>query len=135
MIGGYDESSVDMGPRRDASLAEGAVLVETLGAVRSGGLVQAIGSFEFVGTDKAYFSKLTRVASNSLKGIYIRFCVHSREPGGLPLEPSSWRGTSVSEDIPSGRQQPRYAVDTHQNRFTRPCSLLFLCFSLCPACV
>ena len=35
LIGGCDDSSVDMGPRRDVSLAEGVVLVQTLGAVRA----------------------------------------------------------------------------------------------------
>ena len=33
MIGGCDGSSVDMGRRRDVSLAEGVVLVQTLGPV------------------------------------------------------------------------------------------------------
>ena len=67
MIGGYDESSVDMGPRRDASLAEGAVLVETPGAVRAERLVRTIGSFELVGADKAFSSKLTRIVRKALK--------------------------------------------------------------------
>ena len=35
MIGGCDDSSVDMGRRRDVSLADVVVLVETLGAVRA----------------------------------------------------------------------------------------------------
>ena len=35
MIGGCDDSSVDMGRRCDVSLADVVVLVETLGAVRA----------------------------------------------------------------------------------------------------
>ena len=35
LIGGCDDSSVDMGRRRDVSLADVVVLVETLGAVRA----------------------------------------------------------------------------------------------------
>ena len=35
LIGGCDDSSVDMGRRRDVSLAEGVVLVQTPGAVRA----------------------------------------------------------------------------------------------------
>ena len=45
LIGGCDYSSVDMGPRRDVSLAEVVVLVKTPGAVRAGGLVQTIDPF------------------------------------------------------------------------------------------
>ena len=67
MIGGCDDPSVDMGPRRDGFLEEGAVLVETLGAVRAGRLVRTIGSFEFFGAYKAYFSKLNRIARKALK--------------------------------------------------------------------
>ena len=36
LIGGCGGSSVEMGPRRDVSHAEGVVLVKTLGAVRAG---------------------------------------------------------------------------------------------------
>ena len=122
-----------MGPRRDLFLAEGVVLIETLGAVRARGrLVRSIGSFEFVRTDKAYFSELTRIVSKALKWLkYASACTAE----SLPPEPSFGRGTLISEDAPSERQEPKYAVDTHQNRFTRPCSLLFLCLSLNPACV
>ena len=45
LIGGFDEFSVDMGPRRDASFAKGEVMVQTLGAVRAGWLVRTIGYF------------------------------------------------------------------------------------------
>ena len=58
-----------MGPRRDVTLAEGVVLVQTLGAVRAGRLVRTIDSFEFVGTDKAYSNKLTRIVRKALKGL------------------------------------------------------------------
>ena len=69
LIEGCDDSSVDMGPRRDVTLAEGVVLVQTLGEVRAGRLVRTIGSFEFVGTDQAYSSKLNRIARKALKGL------------------------------------------------------------------
>ena len=36
LIGGYGNSSVDMGPRRDTSIAVGVVLIGALGAVRAG---------------------------------------------------------------------------------------------------
>ena len=39
------DSPVDMGLRRDYSLAEGVFLVGTLGAVRAGGLVRTIDFF------------------------------------------------------------------------------------------
>ena len=58
-----------MGPRRGVSLAEGVLLVRTLGAVRAGRLVRTIGSFEFIGTDKAYSRKLTRIVRKALKGL------------------------------------------------------------------
>ena len=51
MIGKCDDSSVDMGPRRDVSLAKGVVLIETPGEVRAGRLVRTIYFFEFVGND------------------------------------------------------------------------------------
>ena len=51
-----------MGPWRDVFLAEGVVLVQTPGAVRAGGLVRTINFFKFVGTDKAYSSKLNKIA-------------------------------------------------------------------------
>ena len=69
MIGECDGSSVDMGPRRDVSLAEGLVLIETPGEVRAGRLVLTIGYFEFVGTHKAYSRKLSRIARKALKGL------------------------------------------------------------------
>ena len=56
LIGGCDDSSVVMGPRRDVSLAEGVGMVQTLGEGRAGRQVRAIGSFEFVGTDKAFLA-------------------------------------------------------------------------------
>ena len=59
LIGGCDDSFVDIGPRRDVTLAEDVVLVEAPGVVRVGRQVRTIGSFEFVGTGKAYSSKLT----------------------------------------------------------------------------
>ena len=66
LIGGCGDSSVDMGQRRHVSLAEGLVLIGTLGAIRAGGLVRTIDSFEFIGTDKAYSSKLIRIARKAL---------------------------------------------------------------------
>ena len=69
MIGGCDGSSVDMGPRRDVSLAGGMVLIETLGVVRAGRLVRTIDSFEFVGTDRAHSSKPTKISRKALKGL------------------------------------------------------------------
>ena len=58
-----------MGRRRDVSLAKGVVLVQSLVAVRAGRLVRTIDSFEFVGTDKAYSSKQTRIDRKALKGL------------------------------------------------------------------
>ena len=68
MIRGCDDSSVDMDPRRDVSLAEGEVLVQPQGAVRARRLVRTIESFEFVRTDRAYSSKLETNARKALKG-------------------------------------------------------------------
>ena len=59
---------------------EGLVLVQTLRAVRAGSLVRTIGPFDYVGTDKAYSSKLTRFVRKALKAL-LRFCVHSRASG------------------------------------------------------
>ena len=67
MIGGCGNSSVDY---RDVFLAEGVVLVQTPGAVRAKRLVRAIGYFEFVGTDKDYSSKLSRIVRKAPKGLY-----------------------------------------------------------------
>ena len=58
LIEGCDDSSVDMGRRRDVTLADVVVLVQTPGAVPAGRLVRTIDSFEFVGTDTANSSKL-----------------------------------------------------------------------------
>ena len=58
-----------MGLRRDVSLAESVVLVETLGAVRAGRLVRIIGSFEFVGASKIHLSKLNRIIPKALNGL------------------------------------------------------------------
>ena len=69
MIGGCGDSFVDVGPLLDVSLAEGVVFVETLGAVRAGGLVWTIDTFEFVGTDTVYSGKLTRIVRKALKGL------------------------------------------------------------------
>ena len=69
LIGGCDGSSVDTSTAQ-FSLAEGLVLIETPGAVRAGKLVWTIGSFEIAGTEKAYSSKLNRVAVKALKGLY-----------------------------------------------------------------
>ena len=69
LIGECGGSFAGMGPRREVSLAEGAILVKTFGAIRAGRLVRAIGSFQFVGTCKAYFSELTRVVLKALKGL------------------------------------------------------------------
>jgi len=85
---------------------EGLVLVETPGTVRAGRLVRAIGSFECVGTDKECPSKLTRIFLKALKGLYCATAFTAESLERLPQEPSFWRGTSISEDIPSERQQP-----------------------------
>ena len=44
-------------------------MVGTPGADRAGRMVRTIDSFEFVGTDKAYVRKLTRIVSKALKGL------------------------------------------------------------------
>ena len=55
-------------------------MIETSGAVRAGGLVRTIGSIAFVGTDKAYSNKLTRIAPKAFRGLkYAAACT----AGGL----------------------------------------------------
>ena len=61
-------SSVDMGPRRDVSLAQGVVLDEAFGAVRVGRLVWSIDSFEFVGTEKVALTSQLESSERPSKG-------------------------------------------------------------------
>ena len=109
-------------------------MVGTLWAFRAGRLVRTINSLEFVKTDKAYSCKQTRIARKAHKGPNKAYVCTAESLGAYLKSPFLARN-SISEDIPSGRQQARHAVDTYQNRFTQPCILLFLCFSLYPACV
>ena len=76
-----------MGRRRDVSLADVVVLVQTLGAVRAGRLVRTIDPFEFVGTDKAYSSKLTRIALKALKGLKCAFACTAESLGAYLKSP------------------------------------------------
>ena len=76
-----------MGPRRDVSLSEGLVLVETPGSVRAGKLMRTIDTFEFVEMEKACSNKLTRIARKALKGLKCASACTAEIPGAYLKSP------------------------------------------------
>ena len=65
-------TDAQLGAPRNVSVGEGIVLSSLIGVKKAAEIVQAMDSFTFVGSDKAYRTKFSKAVDGALKGRSIR---------------------------------------------------------------